>query len=346
MQLHDAAKAVCKFAGNKKSAPHMQCVRMLPAVNGYPPRLFASNGVISMFAKVDVGDLPDALIPAEDLSQIGRESAVIGLWDEPSRMLIQTHAGMFVMRKADPNAFPPTPPVPSFLEPVEEWPTIAKVVHAAGEIPGRPELGHVHFYRDRVEATDSTRLAMADVLTPVEAKAPAEMFRYWPKKELVWAAVDYGWVYFRVGDELRLATNYVGKSPDCREYLGKEHVGGFMVVDTKAVLDAAKKAFRVDPIVRMQFGIGSVHVSGRVHGSQKEFYAHLHDKDSTTVEGHQGSTAGEKGSFPTLNLDGQKLIDAFKVIDTPRVRLCYREDEHPLRLESGGYVEVIATLVE
>jgi hypothetical protein len=309
--------------------------------------MYATDGIVGVYARVDVQNLPDVLVPAEDLVHVARDSAVSGLWDEPQRIIIQTVSGTHVLRKADPAQFPPLPPVPSSLQPLEEWPTIQKVVHAAGEVPGRPELDCVHFHRDRVEATDSFRVAMADVLTPIETMVPASTFRHWPKSEPVWAAVENGWAYFRVGNELRAVVAVNAKAPDCRQYLAAEHVGNYMVVDSKTFLEAVKKASKVDAIVRLKFGVMSLHVCGRSSESEKQFYADVHGEDYTKLEGTRGLTAGQTGIYPDLNLDGPKLIDALKAVDTPNVRLCYQDDEtKPLRIESGGYSEALWTVLE
>ena len=348
MRFNDAAKTAARFAGGKKSAPAMQCVRILPAMGNYPPRMFSTDGIVGVFVPVDAGNLPDVLVPAEDLAAVGREKTdVTGLWDETDRLLVQTGSGMYVLRKVDPSLYPPIPPVPDSLELLEEWPTVAKVVHAAGEVPGRPELECVHFHRDRVEASDSTRVALADVLTPIEALAPAAMFKHWPKREHVYASVQNGWVYFRVGQELRMAVSRTGKTLDARQYLEKEHVGAYIVVSSSELLDAVKKAAKVDAIVRFKFGVMAMNVCGRSRDSEKQFYTNVTGEDETRIEGKIGLTGGQKLSYPEFNLDGLRMIDALKAIDTPNLRLCYQEDKtKPLRIESGGYVELIATVLE
>lgn len=348
MRFNEAAKTVSRFAAGRKAVSALQCVRMLPTDGRYPPRMFATDGIVAVFVPVDAANLPDALVPAEDLAAVGREKTdVTGLWDEVERLLVQTGSGMYALRKVDTSLYPPIPPVPDALELLEEWPTVAKVVHAAGEVPGRPELECVHFHRDRVEASDSTRIAVADVLTPIEALAPAAMFKHWPKNEKVFAAVQNGWVYFRVGGELRMAVARTGKALDARQYVDKDHEGAYIVVSASELLDAVKKAAKVDAIVRFKMGVMAMNVCGRSRDSERQFYTNVQGEDETRIEGRIGLTAGKMLSYPEFNLDGLRMIDALKAIDTPNVRLCYQEDkEKPLRVESGGYVELIATVLE
>lgn len=345
MQFEDAAKAVTRFAGGKKAAEPLRGVRLLPATpEGLPPRLYATNGVVGVYARVDGFDLPNALVPAEDLKPIGAE-AVTGIFDEPTRLVVQTAAGLFALRKEDPNNYPLVPPVPHELHAVEEWPTIAKVLHAAADevigpkaIPGRPDLGCIHFYRDRVEATDSSRVAMADVLTPIQASVPAGAFKHLPKKAPVWATVQNGFVYFRVGEELRVIVGFHGRAPDCRQYVQNDHQGTYLVVPATKMRDAVKRAARVDGHVRLQFLESGVRVRGAARENEKAF--------QTEVWGEVAST-DDVIAKPAMLMDGSKLLVALKAVDTPNVRLCYQVHENaPLRIESGGYMEAIWAMGE
>lgn len=339
MDFANAAKAAVRFCGATKSPLPFQCVRLLPAGQGYPPRLYATNGIIGVYVKVDAGNLPNVLVPKEDLVPVSKEKEVLEVFDEQERLVVRTSSGTFSLRKKDINEFPPLPPVPPALAPLEEWPTVSKVVHAAGEAPGRPELGCVHFYQDRVEATDSFRVAVADVQTPIQTMAPADMFKHWPKNEFVWAAVYNGWVAFKVGGQLRVAPANHGRAPDCRQYVPENHDGSYLVADTKEMIAAAKRAAVVDGIVRMHFGENVVRVQGAARESEKAF--------DTIIHGDSGTTGGGFSCSAKMLINGKNILDALKAADTPNVRLCYKEgDDHPLRIESGGYAESIWTVLE
>lgn len=337
-RLEEALRRVLRFVGGKDDEAVLRTVRFLPAEGAFPARVLAMGAELGCMAPVE-GDLPDVLVHAEPLKAIAKQT-VLRAQQGGHHLLLETSGGAYTLPLIPTNTYPSWPVLPDQLRALEEWPTMAKVLHAAGKVPGRPDLGCVHFYEDRVEATDAQRMALADVHSHLSGMVPLGLFTTWPKKSRAWAEFTVTHAFFKFDKELRFGWLHQGKRVDCQRHIPEYHEGPSVVVPTKSLRDAVKQAADSTDLkwVRLRPGMGRVLVAS----TDGEFQAPV----ESWLNRWSGSQAPNP---PTLTVSGKFLLAALKAVDTPNVRLCYTDGgdpSSPIRLESGGFVECIWPIQE
>jgi DNA polymerase III sliding clamp (beta) subunit (PCNA family) len=140
--------------------------------------------------------------------------------------------------------------------------------------------------------------------------------------------------WFKVGSEYRYAPLKLdGSFPDCRKLIPEDHDGPHLTVDTDKLVGAVKRATIVSPLktVALDFNGGEVVIkSWSAEEGGKAFRAAL--------GGYPGSISGKALKV----ISGKLLSEALKQVETPNVRLCYRDlPNDPLRVESGAFVECL-----
>ena len=121
------------------------------------------NSMVCSIALDEGESLPWGVVEARALSAALRDvPGDLSISEDGKGFVVRANGAVSWLQLADA----PMPTVPSApkLRPVEQWDVIARVFHAAGGAsPERPELGCVRFGEDVTEATDSARIARADV---------------------------------------------------------------------------------------------------------------------------------------------------------------------------------------
>jgi hypothetical protein len=236
---------------------------------------------------------------------------------------------------------PMFPDYPVSMVSVQRFADVLKALHstlAEGQIINgrqRPDLSCLHFLPDCVEATDSYRITIIDVVTGVAGKVPASAFKHWGSGDTAVAFTGtHAW--FRTGEEMRFQKIQRGtyaEGCDLRNHVPQFHDGPWMTTPAKPLRDVVKKALSVSPVkqVILEFGVWGVTVKAETPDSSFE----------ERVDGEAGVAGGSVTEYPRLLVNGKFLDDALRVVSTPNVRLCYGGAASPLRLESGSYVECI-----
>lgn len=337
MQLHKAIAQAAKFAAKGKNAPELyQSVQLIPQVSeSAPARVFATDGMVGCIIDVDV-DLPMGLLPLEAAKAVAKQRVISVERNGDEITFRLAPGGVYRLMVKESLGYPSVPAIPAGMEPLDNWRWVRKVMHAAADQKsGKPMFQYVRFRPDCVEATDSFRVAVAEV--------PG-----WRSDRLVLARLFKGWgghprplitftdtmAWFKVGTEYRYAPLKLdGAFPDCHRLIPMDHTGPHLTVDTDKLIGAVKRATIVSPLktVALDFSGPEVVIkSWSAEDGGKVFRAAL--------AGYTEHPAGKALKV----ISGKLLSEALKLVETPNVRLCYRDlPNDPLRVESGAWVECL-----
>jgi len=351
MELSKAISAAARFsAKGKDAADVLKQVRFVSNGNW----VHATDGEVGCLVRSDV-DVPDMVVGVDMVPMLAKH-AVESVRLEDGTGFVSfclVGGGAYAFEKKDDSFFPPVPPMEfqTFFElPDGEWADVQKVFHAAvkeGALVGmegirRPDLECVHFRKDRVEATDTFRIVIADVATGLEGKVPSRIFRYWPAGK-VCVGQTKTHVWFQVGEDMyRYAVFQKGtyaSGKDLREFL-PEHVveQTGVAVDPIELRDVFKTAAQVAPnrSVLVEFGPSRFEDTG---GQSR--YRPLTIKgvsDNGDYERTLKTVPDNHEVCDSIILDGKLMDELLRQVDTPRVRIQNFKDAHKswLRIESGA----------
>lgn len=351
MQLQKAVQKAAKFVSTDNTdVPGLSCLRFVSeeTSTGAPPRVIATNGRAGIIVTTDT-NVPDAVAFVKDAVPAFKQPVMKYEIDGPVLKVWATASRVFDVPLWNASAFPPVPEFPRHLDPGVDWDRALHVMHAVGDKKSKPLFQHVHFTGDRVEATDATRIAVADAQTGVEGLLPGEMFQAWPARydaDQVSVGRVSGLLWIMVGDEMRWGRFMDAEFPELDPYVPEWHPNGpTFVGQTKDLLEVVKQAVSVS-VKKI------IEVTGGLDRLQVRAYTQ-EDKKADPVRGYEGEVlgamslrGGHKMTYPVLLLDGPYLMSVLKAIKTPNVRVCYSDAVSPVRIESGPLVEVIWPKVE
>lgn len=335
MQLHQALQKAAQFAATGKGAPDLyQSVQLISGDGeATPSRVFATDGLVGCLIDVDV-DLPMALLGLEAAKPVAKQ-AVIAVERDGNEVRFRLEAGgVYKMATKEVMGWPAAPSLPPVMEPVTHWRWIRKVLHAAAQPrDGKPTFSHVRLRPGCAEATDSFRVSVAEVPAWREDRVvPARLFKGWKGHPRPLAYFDAERAWFRVGAELRWApVRGDVQFPDCHKLLPTDYDGPSLAVDAKKLLGAVRRATAVSTLKTV-----ALDFSG----------PELAVKSWSAAEGGKAFRAVLVGraTDPLAKaikvISGKLLVQALGMVETPNVRLCYRDvANEPLRLESGLWAE-------
>lgn len=345
MLLNDAIQRAAKFIDKRKEAPPiLRALRFIPACRGQRARVCAANSTMGIIVEVDQ-ELPNMALPAGPLVKLSRNVVAIKQAEDKGNAT----ALITVLGKADrtqseytlaglaPSEFPGFPAIPEKLHKLSpyQWLAIEKVIHAAGKDLDKPELMNVSFRPTAVEATDHARVARAEVVGHWAGLVPVMLFKHWPKSGMV--EYDFGphHCFWRVGGEIRFA--FIQKSdryPVLDKLIPENHEGWWNTQNVRVLGETVKKAADLSPTASVVLDFGIMGLTVRAHAREGEGF-------EAKLGGALGIPSGRNMQYTQLLLDGKKLCEALKVMDTPKVRLCYGSVEEPLRLEAGRHIECL-----
>lgn len=345
MLLKDAIQRTGKFIDKGKEAPPiLRALRFIPPYQGQPARVYATNGVVGVIA--DVGqELPNMALPAAPLVKLCKDIRLVAtIEDEGNAKASITVVGKasndrstYTLDGLAPSEFPGFPSVPEKFTKLTpyQWLSIAKVVHAAGKDISKPELTNVNFRPSVVEATDRVRVARAEVAGPWAGLVPAQLFKNWPKGEVECAFTAYHCFWRIGGEELRFAViQHSDQYPVLEKLVPEKHAGWWMTISVKTLAETVKKAADMSPTASIVLDFGLMGLTVRAHAREGVGF-------EAKLGGAIGIPGGCYAQYTELLLDGKMLGEALKVLDTPKVKLCYGKPKEPLRLESGRHIECL-----
>ena len=321
MQLREAIAKAVKWVWKGKQRSPTKSVRFLPSNNGGRGALYATNGPQGILLFLDQGEwIPDAMLDAEKLSAAITNVKEVRLTADGAMVSV---AGVAI-ESGNVHEYPPIPQLPpGDFQPMPDWPTVEKLLHAVSKDPQQPVLRCLHFRHDLVEATDRFRVARACVRTPWEGLVPAEAFRHLPQGEMS-ALFDEDMAVFRVGEELRFSTLKKGTFQDCDKLLPVGLPAGWSTVrvETADLVRVAKRAKALAPACGLL--LTNTEASLRVDGFQEQLPAVVSPSSTTPVA-------------VSLHVNAEWLVDAVSRVSTPVTRLGFASPGDPLRIESGAY---------
>lgn len=347
MELHKAIGTALHFVPSGKSAAEiLKSVRFFSPGANVPSYIYSTDGITGVVIPVDVPCF-DMLIDGASLGPV-KTHPIESLFVDPhsgtsSATMKLKGTGGYALTYKNPQAYPDFPAYPERMAPIPNVRGLLQVAHAAlkaGEtIRGtpRPDLECVHFLPDRVEATDTYRMALADLSLGFTAKIHRNLFKHWPKGDApVSVAITDTHAWFKIGDEMRFCALQEGtyaSGRNLREHVTVWHDGPSMVIDTKEFLDVIKRAERasLSNVGALDFGLFELGI--QVLDAERGF--------SEKISGRPGLAAGSVSEYPTFGVNLKHLVEALRSIPTPKVRVCYGGAANPLRLESGSCVECL-----
>jgi len=335
MELHKALLKAAAFTAKGKDAPTLyQSIQLLPAESEeQPARVYATDGLLGCLINVDI-DLPLVLLPVEACKPVARQRVLLVELDGPEVRFRLAPGGLYKMAAKEPVGWPGVPSVPRAMEPLTHWRWIRKVLHVASDPKGgKTNYPYLRFRPGCAEATDGFRVSVAEVPAwPHDRVVPARLFKGWAGHPRPLAYFDAERAWFRVGSELRWAPIRVDvQFPDCHKLLATDYHGPTLSVDAKKLLGAVRRATAVSTLktVALDFSGQEVVIkSWSAAEGGKAFRAVLVGQ------------AGEPEAKAIKILSGKLLAQALALVETPNVRLCYRDvANEPLRIESGMWAE-------
>ena len=335
MELHKALLKAAAFTAKGKDAPTLyQSIQLLPAESGeQPARVFATDGLLGCIIDVDI-DLPLALLPVEACKPVARQRVLSVELNGAEVRFRLAPGGLYKMAAKESVGWPGVPALPRAMEPLTHWRWIRKVLHAASEAKaGKPAYEYLRFRPGCAEATDGFRVSVAEVPAwSNDRVVPARLFKGWAGHPRPQAHFDAERAWFRVGSELRWAPTRVDVAfPDCHKLMRTDYQGPTLAVDAKKLLGAVRRATAVSTLktVALDFVGPEVAIkSWSAAEGGKAFRAVLAGK------------ASEPEAKAIKVISGKLLAQALAMVETPNVRLCYRDvANEPLRIESGMWAE-------
>lgn len=336
MKLKKAIQRAAKVCSRKVEKAALQVIRFLPACQDGPPYVFATDGLRSVLIKVDCDDLPNVLLPVGDLVKVAKDPGNLKVTEIGyGRINLATGIGVYRIQGLSFDHYPIVPTMPSAFTQIVpgDWDCISKVFHAAAKETEEPELAVIHFTPGYVEATDKNRLVRVEVLGTWEGLVPANMFKVWGKGEVLAAFTDTH-AFFQVGDELRIGhLLHTPNYPKTTAVVPVTHVGPFIVVHTRSMLDAVQRGSELSDL-----GMVTIEITDRLviraWSEQKErntYEAEIPLQDGTGNEGNEGM----------LLVAGKYLAEALNQVDTVNVHVGFGNVFDPIRIESGVFTAVI-----
>jgi hypothetical protein len=339
MRLKAAIERAIKFVPRGKNVPPtLQAVRMLPAVGEHPARLYSTAGHIGILVDVTC-DLPNAVIPVAALRKLVKESKTVDAIGEAGpgqfEFSVTTKGSgenvTYTINGGDIDNFPGFPAIPAVgnnFAP-SNWGDVLKVLHAVGKDDQKPDLQTVWFQPNLVVATDLLRVACADVSGSWAGHVSGDVFRGWPKGEVLthWTQT---YAYFRIGAELRFAA----LQPDCRYHAGamkylEAEPKHSAVVDATLLGETVRRALDVSPWKMVSFDFGDTCLTVRGYHKARE------QESDAIFEAQVPYVFRSEGMDQEMLVNGKYLATSLKVVDTPHVRLRYNAPGEPLQIESG-----------
>jgi len=335
MELMKAVRAVVKFAAKGAKAPALyQTVLFQPALGNYPAFLFSTDGVISCVVTCDL-DLPFGLVSVADLAPIAKHK-ISGIVKEGTDFVFQaTTGGSFRVPLRESLGYPKPPLDRPAVTELVWWDHIWPVFHAAASDNSKtPTFKNIRFRVHCVEATDSVRVAVADVPAwERDQLVPAKLFKGW-KNGRVFAFFSPKLLWVQKGEETRfMIPRDLGTFPDCKAHVPAEHGWPALVIGREKALDSLKKAITVSSrkAVVLDFVSGGLTVKSwvgddGVHGYRMAL---------------SGVSFGESKAV-TKVVNGKLLAETLGALQTPFVRFCFTDaPDGPIRVESGAIAECI-----
>lgn len=340
MRLQDAIKLAARFTDKRKDAPEpLKAVRLLPSEGEKPSRLYATDGVTGVLCRVDQ-PLPNLLLPADMLTRaVHKTISVLRIEAAGFNKAVMHMSGAdgdatYQVQGLPLSEFPGYPASPGVYYSFDAR-AVARVKHAVGKESHKPQYHVVSFRPDFVEAFDLYRMARAELPGQFSGLVPGRVFQNWPKCEEGLYAFTEHHAFFRFDDagHVRFAPlQHIKTYPKLAEVFPDKHDGPWMVLDVKALRSAVERAGKMSPTAAVQFVFGPDFLDVRA-------WALPGNDCAIKVPGRPGVVAADTDCRVLLDA---KLLDAsLKAVATPRVKVCYRGDEQPVRLESAGFVECI-----
>jgi DNA polymerase III sliding clamp (beta) subunit (PCNA family) len=335
MDLKKAIQRVAKVVPRKKEKAALQMIRFLPAHDGGPPYVFATDGLRSCLVNVDLDDLPNALLPAGDLVKVSKDPDILEVVDAGlGKIKIRTTISTYQLQGVPFDHFPGVPMSPAEYEPAKDWAQVAKCFHAAGNETVDPELAVIRFTPGYVEATDKARLVRVEVSGPWDGLVPVSTFKTWPKGE-VFTAFTATHAFFWVEDELRIgALLNLPNYPKTSSVMPTGQDGPHIIVPTRPLQAAVKQGADLSDL-----GMVTLEITDRL-----VVRAWSEKQDRSTYEASVEIYSGT-GNEGMLLVTGKYLVEALKQVDTLNFKLGFGGVSDPLRIESGCYVACIWQLV-
>lgn len=338
MQLLDAIKLAARFVDKRKDAPEpLKAVRLFPSEGERPSRLYATDGVTGLLCLVDQ-PLPSMLLPADTLTRAipkgvsGLRIEALG-YNEAALHVPRSDGGEDIvqMQGLAVSDFPGYPAPPGEYRAFDAV-AVGRVVHAIGKEAHKTEYHVVSFRPDFVEAFDLYRMARAELPGTFTGLVPGRVFSYWPKCDEGFYAFSTHHAFFRFDDHVRFAPlQNLPKYPNLGELIPEKHDGPWLVVDVASLRSAVERAGKMSPTNAVQFGFGPDFLDVRS-------WAKPGNDCVIKVCGRPGVV--EAVACQVL-LDAKLLEASLRAVTTPRVKVCYRGNDQPVRLESGGLTECI-----
>jgi hypothetical protein len=331
--LREAVLAASSFylphRGREKSP--LSGIRLIPRTEGYPARLFATKGTASILIDVE-GDLPNLVADA-----LGIEAAVRVEPDAAVKVDADlVTVGRYRFRPwCEVGVFPGFPAVPSpeCFGRIPDSSLFAKVTHAVGSDPSRPELHYVSCRPGVVEATDSIRLVRVPMAINRRVWIHASVFENWPGGAVDLAVEAHAGAVFRWPGEMRWGSIYDEKSrpyPDTSK-IDDPQDALQAVVSVDVLKPSVRKAAQASPMraVAIQLGQGALDIFA------------LMDLRSSRLAGYQDRVPALCRGEGSVVVNGAYLVSALDALDTPRVLLGLSADAAPLRVRGGVFLEYI-----
>lgn len=330
MELSKAIQRVAKVCPRKKDQASLQVIRFFPSQQGGSPWLYATDGLRSALVKVDREDLPNVLLPADDLVKAAKDPGELEVIEAGfGKVELRTDTATYQLQGLNFDSFPAIPPMPAqyTLIQKEYWAEVAKAFHAAGKETADPELAVVHFTPDFVEATDKNRLVRVEIPGPWSGLVPARAFTSWPKGE-VQVAFTTTHAFFWIGDELRVTSLLTNPNYPKTDNMIPPEYPAFVLVETAAFRDAILQGMAMS-------GLGIVNLDVNPATDNLVIRAWQEDAEESAYVATIPILHGNRGPAGMLLVTGKYVHEALQKVTTPNVKLGYGSISDPLRMEAG-----------
>lgn len=332
MDLKTAIQRVSKVLPRGKDVESYKWIRFL---SGPPSRIYATDGPRTVVAQVDV-ELPDVLLASDLLVKAAKDGGEITVHQVGyGNIELRTPSTVYKLQGYGGDQFAALPPVPDMFTEVDYWGQVTKVFHAAASPAVDSDLAVIRFTPEFVEATDRYRLVRVSAPGPWAGLVPTDVFKTWPKG-MVEVAFTTQHAYFRVQDELRIATIRSTAYPNTDSVIPDVHSGPRVLVPVGILVNAVKQGLEVSELglVNLTFEDGQVVIRAWQEGDVGKAY------QAEVPALHRWDWA--PGS---VLVNGKYLHQSLKVVDTPNVILGYGDIADPLRVESGLFVACLWQMV-
>lgn len=336
MQFAKALAKAVKFAASGKAAPDV--LKQVRVYGDDMSWVHATDGEMGVLIAVDrphietIMSLDQAKLLAKEPILESKKSGQDIVFKLPGDRRITCTLG-------GAQNFPPIPEYPKSYQEMDGFGRIQDLVHAALKRGGtiddteRPDLECVHLCPDRVEASDTARVAILEFEFCISGKVPARFFRYWGRGPvLVGTTATHLWA--RIGDdELRYSCFQPGtfaSGRNLRELVPEVVHDSWLVVDLDTIRHTVKRATDAAPTNSIFLELSDEQIHIKAGSGETTFFGAVDVWTSHWAE-----------DDASIIVDGKYLGEALKSLKTPNVRLCYPKGGGHLRVESGPYLETI-----